>query len=277
MSEEHDRSIDFTPAIGMVDRLDSRGFGPGPDDLAYAEAYLAPGELAPRWTQRLADPDLRAAREALSAERKARDWPALSQYREANAAMVDQPIDAVFIGDSITEFWSLADPDLFSGGIVNRGISGQTSPQILLRFMADVIALKPRVVHILCGGNDMAGNIGPTTPQDYKNNILAMVALAEAHGVRVILGALTPFNAVSWNPAVGDLRERTRELNGWQQDLAVQRGLVRADYFSVLVGADGLMDPQFHRDGVHPARAGYTSMRPVVDVALGKALGMSPS
>lgn len=262
----------FTPAVGMVDRLDSKGFGPSEEDYGFAEAYLAPGDLDPAWVAKLADPERRATREALSAERKARDWPAISQYREANAALVGQAVDVVFIGDSLTEFWRVAQPDLFTGGVVNRGISGQTSPQILLRFMADVVALKPRAVHILCGGNDMAGNTGPSTVQDYKNNILAMLALAEAHGVRVILGALTPFNVVSWNPAVGDLRARTAELNAWQAALAAERGLVRADYFTVLADEDGLMKPEFHRDGVHPTRAGYAVMRPVAEAAVREAL-----
>ena len=279
MTRADDTGPDFTPAVGMVDRLDARGFGPSAEDLAFAEAYLAPGDLHPQWTERLADPDRRATREALSVARKARDWPALSQYRQANTVLAGRTVDAVFIGDSITEFWGLADPDLFSGGIVNRGISGQTSPQILLRFMADVIALRPRIVHILCGGNDMAGNTGPTTPQDYRNNVLAMIELARGHGVQVILGALTPFNLISWNPAIGDLRARTAELNRWQNDLARERGLVRADYFSVLADDEGLLRPQFHRDGVHPTRAGYAAMRPVADRALREALarpGMAP-
>jgi len=262
----------FTPAVGMVDRLDSRGFGPGADDLAFAEAYLAPGDLAPEWAGRLSDPERRAAREALAAERKTRDWPAVSQYRDANAALAGQDVDVVFIGDSITEFWGVADPDLFSGRIVNRGISGQTSPQILLRFMADVVALKPRAVHILCGGNDLAGNTGPTTPEDYKNNIRAMAALAEANDIRVILGALTPFNVVSWNPAVGDLRARTKDLNEWQAALALERGLIRADYFTALADEDARLRAEYHRDGVHPTRAGYTAMRPIADRAIAQAL-----
>jgi len=262
----------FTPAVGMVDRLDSRGFGPTAEDYAFAEAYLAAGDLDAAWVARLADPERRAVREALAAERKARDWSALSQYREANEALTGQPVDVVFIGDSITEFWQVADPALFSGRIVNRGISGQTSPQILLRFMADVVALKPRAVHILCGGNDMAGNTGPSTVQDYRNNILAMLTLAEANGIKVILGALTPFNIVSWNPAVSDLRERTAELNAWQTALVAERGLVRADYFAALANGDQHLRPEFHRDGVHPTRAGYDVMRPVAEAAIREAL-----
>jgi lysophospholipase L1-like esterase len=262
----------FTPAVGMVDRLDSKGFGPSAEDLVFAEAYLAPGDLPPEMLGRLADPAQRAMREARAAERKARDWPAISQYREANAALAGQAVNVVFIGDSLTEFWRVAQPDLFTNGVVNRGISGQTSPQILLRFMADVVALKPRAVHVLCGGNDMAGNTGPSTVEDYKNNILAMLALTEAYGITTILGALTPFNVVSWNPVVGDLRARTAELNAWQTALASERRLVRADYFTALAGPDGLMRPEFHRDGVHPTRVGYAAMRPIAEAALREAL-----
>ena len=267
-----DEASPFTPAAGMVDRLDSRGFGPGAEDHAFAEAYLARGDLAPEWAAIMADPDRRAARKTLDAERKARDWPALGQYREANAALAGQPVEVVFIGDSITEFWKVADPALFTGPVVNRGISGQTSPQILLRFMADVVALKPKAVHILCGGNDMAGNTGPSTVEDYRNNVLAMVTLAEANGIRVILGALTPFNTVAWNPEVGDLRQRTAELNAWQAALAAERGLARADYFRVLADAEGRLRPEFHRDGVHPTGAGYAVMRPVAEGAMREAL-----
>ena len=258
----------FTPAVGMVDRLDSRGFGPTADDLAFAEAYLSPGELAPEGLQRMADPARRAEREALSAARMARDWAAIGQYRDANARLAGQPVDCVFIGDSITEFWSVADPALFSDGIVNRGISGQTSPQILLRFMADAIALTPRAVHILCGGNDLAGNTGPTTQQDYQNSILAMLTLAEANAVKVILGSLTPFNEVAWNPAVGDLGDRTRAVNAWLAQIAADRGHIFADYFSGLADPSGRLRPDYHRDGVHPTRRGYSAMRPVADAAL---------
>lgn len=267
-----DEASAFTPAMGMVDRLDSRGFGPTADDYAFAEAYLAPGDLEPEWVSRLSDPKRRAAREATAAERKARDWPAISQYRDANAALAGQPVDVVFIGDSITEFWGVADPGLFSGRVVNRGISGQTSPQILLRFMPDVIALKPRVVHLLCGTNDIAGNTGPTTPEDYKANVLAMLILAEAHGVEVILASLTPFGAAPWNPAITNTLARTEELNAWQARLAAGRGLIRVDYHGVLADDAGGLRSEYHRDGVHPTRAGYAAMSPVADAAIAAAL-----
>jgi lysophospholipase L1-like esterase len=269
MTDENIGSAAFTPATGMVDHLNSRGFGPTADEIAMVRAYLAPGEMDPAPLLRLAEQA--TAREQRGAERKARDWPALGQYREANAALASQPVDVVFIGDSITEIWGLAQPDLFTGGVVNRGISGQTSPQILLRFMADVVGLKPRAVHLMCGTNDIAGNTGPNTVQDYKNNILAMLTLAEANGIRIILGSLTPVSA-AWKPSVADPAARIAKLNAWLADLAVERRLIRADYFPVLSNADGELRADFHRDGLHPGAAGYAAMRPVTDAAIAIAL-----
>ena len=120
------------------------------------------------------------------------DWAWLCRYHAANLALPGGRADIVFIGDSITEGWGHFQPALFTGGIVNRGISGQTSPQLLVRFMADVVALKPRVVHLMIGTNDIAGNTGPTTPEAWKNNVRAMVELARVHDIRVILGSIPP-------------------------------------------------------------------------------------
>jgi lysophospholipase L1-like esterase len=259
-------------AIGMVDALDSTGFGPSEGEIEFARAYMTPGPMDPVIMARLFDPALLAEREQITIDRRNRDWPAISQYRDANAALAGRPVDVVFIGDSLTEFWTAAQPEFFTGGIVNRGVSGQTSPQILIRFMPDVVALKPKVVHLLCGANDIAGNTGPTTPQDYRNNILAMLALARAHGIKVVLGGLTPFRDVPWNHKIADCRPRIAELNAWLTALAAEQGLVHADYFPVLADADGAMRAAFTRDGVHPGLEGYAAMRPVADAALAKAL-----
>lgn len=271
MTTEDTAGSQFTTAVGMVDQLDSHGFGPSAAELAFAEIYLADGEMDIARLAGLFSPDALAEREQRKVARRTRDWPAISQYRDANAALAGQSVDVVFIGDSITEIWALAQPDLFTNGVVNRGISGQTSPQILLRFMADVVALKPRAVHLMCGVNDIAGNTGPTTPQDYKNNILAMIALAEAHGIRTILGALTPVSPV-WTPAVADPARRIVELNAWQRELARERDLIRADYVAVLADDSGDLRAEFHRDGLHPGAAGYAAMRLVTDAAIARAL-----
>ena len=204
-----------------------------------------------------------------------RDWAWLCRYRAANQALPGQRADIVFIGDSITEGWSRFAPGLFTGGIVNRGISGQTSPQLLLRFMADVVALKPRVVHLMIGTNDVAGNTGPTTPQAYQDNVRAMVTLARASGIKVVLGSIPPADRMNWRP---DLRPAARiaELNRWLKDFAAQQQLTFADYHAVLSGPNGELRPEFGRDGVHPEAAGYAVMEPVARTALAEALSQMP-
>lgn len=261
------------PVVGMVDSLDGQGGGPTPEGLAFARAYMAEGEMDPALLALLSDPQAMAERERLKAEQRQRDWANLGYYRDANAALAGQAVDVVFMGDSITEMWRIAQPDLFEGGRVNRGISGQTSPQMLVRFMADVIALKPRAVHLMCGTNDVAGNTGPTTPRDYQNSIIAMVDLATVNGIAVILANMPPMNGLMWSPAVKDPKARVAELNSWLTAFAAERGLVHADYGAVLSdGANGLR-AEFTRDGVHPGAGGYAVMRPVAEAALAKALG----
>lgn len=199
------------------------------------------------------------------------DWAWLCRYHAANLALPGGRADIVFIGDSITEGWSRFTPGLFTGGIVNRGISGQTSPQLLLRFMADVVALKPRVVHLMIGTNDIAGNTGPTTPEAWKNNLRAMVELARANDIRVILGSIPPADHMSWRP---DLRPAAQiaALNEWLKQFAAERGLTYADYHAVLSGPSGELRSEFGRDGVHPEAAGYAVMEPVTRAALAAAL-----
>jgi lysophospholipase L1-like esterase len=254
----------------MVDDLETSGSGPTDEEILFVKAYLTEGPMDPLLIARATDPRYASERETRMTELRARDWPNLGQYRGANAA-VRTPTKAVFIGDSYTEFWQAADPDFFSSGIIGRGISGQTSPQMLLRFMADVVALQPRCVHILAGGNDVAGNTGPSTPQDYKNNMLAMIALAQAHGIQVILGGLTVIKAFHWAPGI-DPAGRLAELDSWIRATATTKGLIYADYPSVLAAAGEPIRPEFSRDGVHPTAKGYAVMRPVAEAALARAL-----
>jgi hypothetical protein len=146
---------------------------------------------------------------------RARDWPGLCRYKAANAAIrTGERPRAVLMGDSITDNWTSGDPTLFANGIVGRGIGGQTSPQMLARFRQDVVELHPRVVHIMAGTNDIAGNTGPTTVQDYQSNVLAMIELARANGIAVVLAGIPPSRKLYWR---GDLdpRPAIRELNGW--------------------------------------------------------------
>jgi lysophospholipase L1-like esterase len=205
----------------------------------------------------------------------ARDWPNLCRYKAANAALRSaQRLTAVFMGDSITEGWVAGDPTLFTDGVVGRGISAQTSPQMLVRFRQDVVALAPRVVHIMAGTNDIAGNTGPATTQDFKNNLLAMIDLARANGIAVVLAGIPPSRQLYWR---GDLDPRPwiRELNDWLRTTADAQGLVFVDYATVLADDDGGLDAELGNDGVHPNRTGYAAMRPLAQRALTAALALN--
>lgn len=191
---------------------------------------------------------------------QANDWAYLCRYREDNRLLAAGPAPrVVLLGDSITENWKPRDPALFTDGIVDRGIGGQTSPQMLLRFQQDVIALRPRVVHIMAGTNDIAGNTGPTGDRQFQDNIRAMVALARAHGIKVILASIPPAAAFPHKP---DLRPaaRIRAWNGWLRDYASAEGIVFVDYHAALADAEGGLRHAFSVDGVHPTHAGYQPM-----------------
>ena len=199
------------------------------------------------------------------------DWAWLCRYRADNA-LVNRahPPQVVFIGDSITESWLTADPDFFAHGNLDRGISGQTSPQLLVRFYQDVVALRPMVVHIMVGTNDIAGNTGPTTPEAYQNAVRAMVDIAKANHIAVILGAIPPTVTFGWQPAVlpGPWVAR---LNRWLKDYAHEQHIVFADYHSALAGPAGELPAEFGPDGVHPNAAGYAVMRGVATRAIAEA------
>lgn len=207
-------------------------------------------------------------------EALARDWPNLCRYQEANAAVAAgaAPTPAVvFMGDSITEGWVDGDPGLFANGIVGRGIGGQTTPQMLVRFRQDVVALRPRVVHLMAGTNDIAGNTGPASVRDFQNNVLSMLDLAAANGIGVVLAGVPPSRRLYWR---GDLDPRAsiRELNAWLKATAAERGLVFVDYGAVLADAAGGLREDLGNDGVHPNRDGYAAMRPLAQRALAAAL-----
>ena len=197
-----------------------------------------------------------------SQSRSRQDWARLCRFRGENdsaAAAAERP-HVVFMGDSITENWKLGDPELFEHGVLNRGISGQTTPQMLVRFRSDVIALKPRIVHILAGTNDLAGNTGPNRPQDFKDNIMTMAELARAHGIRVVLASIPPAATFNWRPQLHPA-EQIPELNGWLRDYASRNGFDYIDYYSILAGPNGEFNPELSNDGVHPNREGYRLMR----------------
>jgi lysophospholipase L1-like esterase len=233
------------------------------------ETMLGDGPIDPAIFAALADPAAVEARAKADAQQKALDWPNLGRYEAANAAVIasGKRPDVVFMGDSITEAWPLAHPDLFGDHHVNRGISGQTSPQMLVRFYADVIALKPRAVHLLCGTNDIAGNTGPTTPERFQTTVRAMTELAAANGLRVLVGAVPPADRMGWRPGF-DPKPWVAELNAWLKALAAEKRFSFVDYHAALRDETDALNPDFTRDGVHPTRRGYDAMRAVLEPVL---------
>lgn len=201
----------------------------------------------------------------------ARDFPDLCHYKSDNEAILKgaHPT-AVFMGDSITERWGVGDPSLFGRGVVDRGISGQTSPQMLGRFYQDVVALHPQAVHIMAGTNDVAGNTGPSSPEDFKNNIRAMVDLARANHIQVILASIPPAERFPWRPDIQPA-EQIRQLNAWLRQFADRHKLIYADYHSSLTTPSGAFRPELSNDGVHPNTDGYAAMRSIADAVLRKA------
>lgn len=204
------------------------------------------------------------------------DWPYLARYRAANSALVPVPKHPriVFMGDSITENWARMVGDFFTAERIGRGISGQTTPQMLLRFRQDVIDLHPAVVHIMAGTNDIAGNTGPMTAAETQGNIRSMVELAHAHGIRVILASIPPSDEFPWKPGL-DAANEIVAMNAWLKAYAARSGCVYADYWDALRQPNGLgMRAGLSSDHVHPTKAGYAIMAPLAEAAIKRALAM---
>ncbi|WP_235524557.1 SGNH/GDSL hydrolase family protein [Caulobacter sp. Root655] len=199
------------------------------------------------------------------------DWPYLQRYAAENAVDRDLPAErrrVVFMGDSITEGWRTARPAFFvDHGFLGRGISGQVTAQMLVRFWPDVIALKPRAVHILAGINDIAENAGPYDPVATQANLQAMTVLAQANGVHVVLAAVTPALDFPWRPGLAP-PAKVAALNDWLRAFAARSGAGLADYTRVLDDGAGGMRPGLAYDGVHPTAEGYAAMEPVTLTAL---------
>lgn len=199
------------------------------------------------------------------------DWAYLSKYQHENEKL-SLPISGenrvVFLGDSITEFWSKELPVFFQNKFyINRGISGQTTPQMLLRFRADVISLKPKIVVILAGGNDIAGNTGLATTEMITNNIFSMIELAQAHHIKVILCSVLPANFFYWNPKEKPA-ERIIELNKLLENYAIANKIPFVDYYSAMVNEENGIKKEFSEDQVHPNTAGYKIMSPLIEKAI---------
>jgi lysophospholipase L1-like esterase len=211
-------------------------------------------------------------------DRTLNDWAFLAKYKAANAALgAPAPNEnrVVFMGDSITEGWGEKNPargEFFPGKpYVNRGISGQTTPQMLVRFRDDVIALKPEAVVILGGINDIAENTGPTTLEEIEGNITSMAELARAGGIRVVLCSVLPASDFPWHRGL-EPAPKVRALNAWMKDYAAKNDLVYVDYYSAMATPDGGMKPELASDGVHPTKAGYAIMAPLAEKGIAQAL-----
>ena len=197
------------------------------------------------------------------------DWAWLGRYRADNQKLLDSlaKVDVVFMGDSITEGWANTDPEFFKNGIVGRGISAQTTPQMLVRMYQDVVVLKPRVVHIMAGTNDIAHNTGPMTAQDTQNNIRAMCEIAWSHKIRIVLGSVPPASKYWWRPEANPKPEALA-LNDWIRAYAKQINAKYADYAAALSDAQGNVKLELAKDEVHPTKEGYAVMKPIAQAAI---------
>lgn len=211
---------------------------------------------------------------AKQAAQRESDWAFLCRYRADNAAVKasgKRPA-VVFMGDSITERWAQGEPAWFAqDDYVGRGISGQSSSQMVVRFAHDVVALKPRVVHLMAGTNDIGGATGPLTEDEYLANMGAMLDLARANNIKVVLGGLPPMSRLLPRPEF-DVRPWVRRLNARLKLLAAERGALFVDYYTPMALANGDFDPRYANDGVHPTRAGYAIMKPLAHRAIAEAL-----
>ncbi|MDT0688262.1 SGNH/GDSL hydrolase family protein [Salegentibacter sp. F188] len=202
------------------------------------------------------------------------DWANLKKYREANKSILkngNYP-KVVFMGNSITEGWVNIHPDFFSeNNFVGRGISGQTTPQMLVRFMPDVVDLKPKAVVILAGTNDIAGNTGFSSVKMISDNIKAMSQLAEANGIKVILSSVLPVYDYPWRTGLEPV-SKIAKINEWLKNYAEENNYAYLDYFSALKDEKEGMKAAYAEDGVHPTSAGYDVMEPLVKEAIEKAL-----
>jgi lysophospholipase L1-like esterase len=179
----------------------------------------------------------------------------------------------VFMGDSITDAWKISDPDgSFPGKpYLNRGISGQTTPQMLVRFRQDVVDLKPSAVVILAGTNDLAGNTGPMTREQTEENLASMADLATANGIQVVFCSILPAFDYPWSPGQ-EPAPKIATLNQWIRSYAAEKGYIYVDYYSAMVDSRGGLPPALSKDGVHPLPAGYAVMAPLVEAGIEQAL-----
>lgn len=208
-------------------------------------------------------------------QKRLKDWPDLGRYRDEDARLSPPKAGedrVVFMGDSITDFWGRQRGSFFPGKpYINRGISGQTTPQMLIRFRPDVVKLQPKVVVILAGTNDIGGNTGPQSIEDIENNLASMADIAKANRIRVVLATVMPVCDYI-KPQTG--RRPPAEivkLNDWIKQYAAQNGLTLLDYYSAMVDEHGMFKKELTFDGLHPNVAGYEVMGPLAEKAISQA------
>jgi lysophospholipase L1-like esterase len=206
----------------------------------------------------------------------AQDWANTARFKDENAKLA-QPAKGekrvVFMGNSITEGWINTCPEFFAGRpYINRGISGQTTPQMLVRFRPDVINLKPALVVILAGTNDIAGNTGPSTLEMILDNLISMCELAKANKIKVVLSSVLPVFDYPWKPGL-EPAPKIIKLNEMIKNYAEKNGIVYLDYFSAMVDERKGLPKELSGDGVHPNKKGYDAMAPLAEAAIKKALG----
>jgi lysophospholipase L1-like esterase len=216
-------------------------------------------------------------RAIVNQDTRLRDWANLGRYREANRT-AGRP-EVVFMGDSITDLWQQEQFGGFFPGknYADRGISAQTTSQMLVRFRPDVIALKPRVVVILAGTNDIAGNTGPMSNEDIEGNLASMAELATANGIKVVLASITPVSGYHVAPnAVPQFTRRPpariQAVNDWIKSYAAANNHVFLDYYSPMIDASGMLKREFSSDDLHPNAQGYKAMAPLAEAAIARAL-----
>jgi len=219
-------------------------------------------------------PSLKAQKDSMKNElNETNDWPNLRRYRSENAQLKPEKDRVVFMGNSITDAWINVSPDFFKKhpSYLDRGISGQTTPQMLIRFRQDVIDLHPKVVLILAGFNDIAGNTGPSTLDMIENNFASMAQLAKANGIKVILCSVLPAYDIPWRAGIEPI-QKIIDLNKWIKDFAHKNNFIYLNYYSAMVDERKGLPAKYSKDGVHPTAAGYAVMEPLAVSAIARAL-----
>ncbi|MBO8452719.1 MAG: acylhydrolase [Bacteroidetes bacterium] len=197
---------------------------------------------------------------AAAASGQPRDWANFGRYSKQNDEIAGHKVNAVFMGNSITDNWARLDPEFFSShGFVGRGISGQTTSEMLVRFRRDVLDLEPEAVAILAGINDIAQNNGYISLENTFGNIVSMCELAKAHRIKVIICSTLPCDRLSWRPEIKPA-EQVKELNAMLKDYADRNRILFVDYWSVMANGNGGLDKEISGDGCHPNIDGYEIM-----------------